>query len=91
MLNSTQEQQVKSKITEAKKLLQEAMQIIKTDWDNTFETKDVTSPDGQAWIGIVGPASGTILELEKILDIDLQVAASFEGRMDNAKTETTDT
>ncbi len=81
MLNPEQEQVVRDKIAKAKELLVEVIVILKADWDKTFESKDVSSPDGSAWLGIIGNISNKIVELEQCLEIDLQVAKSFEERL----------
>lgn len=81
MLNPEQEQIVQSKILEAKKLLLETITILKSDWDKTFEHKNMSGPDGSAWLNIIGNISNKIVELEQCLEIDLQVAKSFEERL----------
>jgi len=81
VLNPEQEQLVKDKITRAKELLSEAAMILKTDWSFTFDNKDTESPDGSAWLNIIGNISNKIIELEKCIEIDLQVAKSFEERL----------
>lgn len=81
MLNTEQEQRVKDKITRAKDFLAEAVNILNTDWSFTFDNKDTGSPDGSAWLNIIGNISNKIVELEQCLEIDLQVAKSFEGRL----------
>jgi hypothetical protein len=81
VLNIEQEQAVQSKISEAKKLLLEAVSIVKTDWSLTFDNKDMSSQDGSAWLNIIGNISDKVLELEQCLEIDMQVAKSFEERL----------
>jgi len=81
VLNIEQEQAVQSKISEAKKLLLGAVSIVKTDWSLTFDNKDMSSPDGSAWLNIIGNISNKIVELEQCLEIDMQVAKSFEERL----------
>lgn len=81
MLNIEQEQAVQAKVSEAKKLLLEAVGIVKLDWGLTFDSKDTGSPDGSAWLNIIGNISDKILELEQCLEIDMQVAKSFEERL----------
>jgi hypothetical protein len=83
MLNTKQEQAVQYKVSEAKKLLLEAVSIVKTDWNLTFDNKDMSSPDGSAWLNIIGNISDKVLELEQCLEIDMQVAKSFEERLGN--------
>ena len=88
MLNIEQEQAVQSKISEAKKLLLEAVSIVKTDWNLTFDNKDMSSPDGSAWLNIIGNISDKVLELEQCLEIDSQVAKSFEERLGTSNDNT---
>ena len=89
MLNIEQEQAVQAKVSEAKKLLLEAVGIVKADWSLTFDNKDTGSPDGSAWLSIIGNISNKITELEQCLEIDMQVAKSFEERLEasNANTQ----
>jgi len=88
MLNPEQEQAVQSKVSEAKKLLLEAVSIVKTDWSLTFDNKNMSSPDGSAWLNIIGNISDKILELEQCLEIDIQVAKSFEERLGTSNDNT---
>jgi len=88
MLNIEQEQVVQSKVAEAKKLLLEATGILKTDWSLTFDNKDTGNPDGSAWLNIIGNISNKIVELEQCLEIDLQVAKSFEERLGTSNDNT---
>jgi len=88
VLNIEQEQAVQSKISEAKKLLLEAVSIVKTDWNLTFDNKDMSSPDGSAWLNIIGNISDKVLELEQCLEIDSQVAKSFEERLGTSNDNT---
>ena len=88
MLNTEQEQRVKDKITRAKELLGEATMILKTDWSLTFDNKDMSSPDGSAWLNIIGNISDKVLELEQCLEIDSQVAKSFEERLGTSNDNT---
>lgn len=81
MLNLEQERIVGDKITKAKELLAEAIVILKSDWDKTFEHKDMSDPDGSAWLNIIGNISNKVVELEQCLEIDSQVAKSFEERL----------
>ena len=88
MLNIEQEQAVQSKISEAKKLLLEAVSIVKTDWSLTFDNKDMSSQDGSAWLNIIGNISDKVLDLEQCLEIDMQVAKSFEERLGDSNANT---
>jgi len=81
VLNIEQEQAVQSKVSEAKKLLLEAVSVVKADWNLTFDNKDMSSSDGSAWLNIIGNISDKVLELEQCLEIDMQVAKSFEERL----------
>jgi len=88
MLNTEQEQAVQFKVSEAKKLLLEAVSIVKTDWSLTFDNKDMSNPDGSAWLNIIGNISDKVLELEQCLEIDSQVAKSFEERLGTSNDNT---
>ena len=88
MLTPEQEQIAQSKIQEAKKLLQEAVELIKQDFEHTFESKSLSNDDGTAWLELVAVISDKIKELEKALEVDLQVANSFEKRLGGSNVST---
>ena len=88
MLTPEQEKTANDKVQEAKKLLQEAVELIKQDFEHTFESKNLSSDDGTAWLELVAVISDRIKELEKALEIDLQVANSFEKRLGGANVST---
>lgn len=88
MLTPEQEQTVQSKIQEAKKLLQEAVELMKQDFEYTFESTNLSSDDGTAWLELIAVISDKIKELEKALEVDLQVANSFEKRLGGSNVST---
>lgn len=90
MLNLEQEQRVKDKIDKAKELLLEAMYIVKTDWSVTLEGKAVNSPDGSAWLELIGEISDRVRDLEHALEHELLLAGKFEERLDDNKEEHND-
>lgn len=92
MLTPEQEQQVQTNLLEAKKLIQDSMAIIKSDSDKAFELKDLDSPDGQAWLEIIGQISDFMLQFEEYLNTHLPIANSFEERLkDNAEATSNNT
>ena len=91
MQNLEQEQQIKARIAEAKKILKEAFSAMKQDWSQTADNKNLGDVDGYAWLELIGNMSDRIVELERMLDLDLQIANSFEGRLENVTEPGNDT
>ena len=81
MLTPEQEKTANDKVQEAKKLLREAIELMKQDFEHTLESKNLSSDDGTAWLELIAVISDKIIELEKALEVDLQVANSFEKRL----------
>ena len=88
MLTPEQEKTANDKVQGAKKLLQEAIELIKQDFEHTFESKSLSNDDGTAWLELIAVISDKIIELEKALEVDLQVANSFEKRLGGANAST---